>query len=748
MVQREPEVPSNASTTPLSSAMAEVTVRKFSYESVRLSEKEIRIFTLLPETSNNPEEPIRVNLVKRKVSELPDFYALSYHWGHPDSALQEPQDILANNLRLSITRSLETALRALRPTHGGRQVWADQICINQADKEEKMSQIPYMSQIYSNSVQTIAWLDKKIPTLTATLETLEELGLKATQLGISQLDPKQFRQLYTDEKDDSGGSNYVGDESSARRHKLVEIIDHMGDILSLPGFDGIRKLCEAEYFVRGWIREEIALPEKLLLKWHDGSIDGDTFSAAINLLELYAHHCGGMIRNDPRKTENDLIEFEKKTWAIHDPVHPSLAVRRQYRLDRNARFFNLAFILRKFRHLEFTNPEDRVIGVLALVNDLEKLGLTVQQFKSKSWIDVFTLTAKAIIQKNVEDDDWLGGVNFMSLCGLPLEPRITQADPQSMLEDSKQRLKQARQTLKDATLPPEDCIKTLENATSTLEKVELILEDTWSRLEKATSAFLDIRSKSFSSLLPSWVPNLDDSQITHRTVMTLSEETALFSSRPFHASRGFRHSITMNEQHSVDRETLLCKVVTVDSVKKVGRSKSDFQSLQNIRAFALESAEMVRSDRDSVHPYRGEQQKLLTAIWRVPILDHEFLSNPTATRRATDFSRDGWKAWAQPAARATITEAKLKRDNYDEGLRPQRSRASFLGAKGFVGIGPTSMRQGDLVCVIEGAMFPFILREKDPAESVYTLVGEAYCDGIMDGEAFHMGLASQTFKLR
>jgi hypothetical protein len=45
--------------------------------------------------------------------------------------------------------------------------------------------------------------------------------------------------------------------------------------------------------------------------------------------------------------------------------------------------------------------------------------------------------------------------------------------------------------------------------------------------------------------------------------------------------------------------------------------------------------------------------------------------------------------------------------------------------------------------------FPYVLREveKGGTWGTYKLVGEAYCYGIMDGEALTMGVADQEFKL-
>lgn len=83
------------------------------------------------------------------------FYtALSYTWGTggPDAT------IMCDDEPLSITVSLETALRHFRRRDHTIVMWIDQICINQENNEEKKQQIPLMSRIYSHALNTAIWL--------------------------------------------------------------------------------------------------------------------------------------------------------------------------------------------------------------------------------------------------------------------------------------------------------------------------------------------------------------------------------------------------------------------------------------------------------------------------------------------------------------------------------------------------------------------------------------------------------------
>ncbi|KAK0099565.1 hypothetical protein ONS95_013539 [Cadophora gregata] len=63
---------------------------------------------------------------------------------------------------------------------------------------------------------------------------------------------------------------------------------------------------------------------------------------------------------------------------------------------------------------------------------------------------------------------------------------------------------------------------------------------------------------------------------------------------------------------------------------------------------------------------------------------------------------------------------------------------AFVTERGWIGMGPERMMPGDVVIIVAGADVPLILRVDD--RETRRLVGEAYVQGIMDGEAVEMGL--------
>lgn len=60
-------------------------------------------------------------------------------------------------------------------------------------------------------------------------------------------------------------------------------------------------------------------------------------------------------------------------------------------------------------------------------------------------------------------------------------------------------------------------------------------------------------------------------------------------------------------------------------------------------------------------------------------------------------------------------------------------RRPFVTTKGYLGLGPDDIKAGDVIALVMRSQVPFVLREI--ADGKYKLIGEAYVDGIMDGEA-------------
>lgn len=78
-----------------------------------------------------------------------------------------------------------------------------------------------------------------------------------------------------------------------------------------------------------------------------------------------------------------------------------------------------------------------------------------------------------------------------------------------------------------------------------------------------------------------------------------------------------------------------------------------------------------------------------------------------------------------------LTSTKL----YTHHTRISDKRSPYVTAtKGYLGVAPRRSKVGDVVVIFCGDRIPYVIRLTGNGDNTYTFVGEAYCDGIMDGE--------------
>jgi hypothetical protein len=127
------------------------TMSELSYQP--LSTRQFRLLTLLPGAEATP---IQMTLRHVSLEEKPTFDALSYEWG-PEST--NNCEVFVDKKRFIIRENLWLFLRRLRAfSESARVIYADAICINQRDNEEKGRQVALMSDIYMRAKKVLIWL--------------------------------------------------------------------------------------------------------------------------------------------------------------------------------------------------------------------------------------------------------------------------------------------------------------------------------------------------------------------------------------------------------------------------------------------------------------------------------------------------------------------------------------------------------------------------------------------------------------
>jgi ankyrin repeat protein/serine/threonine protein kinase len=182
----------------------------FPYEPLDFDKREIRLLTILPESSQTngtvcckmghfsvaPESYTQEyreyeksmdkknvrptnyhknwqerNTVKRFV--WGDFSCLSYTWGDPN----DTRTIMINGHEITVRSNLEAALRSFRQQdefQSGLMLWTDALCINQDDISEKEKTIRDMQNIYLGAHTVTVWLGAGSSETDAALHTIHD----------------------------------------------------------------------------------------------------------------------------------------------------------------------------------------------------------------------------------------------------------------------------------------------------------------------------------------------------------------------------------------------------------------------------------------------------------------------------------------------------------------------------------------------------------------------------------------------
>lgn len=126
-----------------------------------LFEGQFRVIKLLP---GDEDDPIHCELEVHQLGTpedpqkygCPPYEAISYVWGDPKDIV----GILVGPARqtLLVTRNLLNALKVFRYPDKARTMWADAICVNQADLIERGRQVAIMGGIFSACEECNVWL--------------------------------------------------------------------------------------------------------------------------------------------------------------------------------------------------------------------------------------------------------------------------------------------------------------------------------------------------------------------------------------------------------------------------------------------------------------------------------------------------------------------------------------------------------------------------------------------------------------
>ena len=262
-----------------------------------LPENHIRISTILP---GSGDAPLRIRLHTYNMNDLPSYDALSYCWG--DGATEKEcvcEDDEASSGNLMLSENLWCALTQLRRAKETTWLWADQLCIDQRNLEEKACQIRLMGQVYSRASEVIVWLGVADAETALAFNLIEDVW-------------KQIVNLLERDNNLSVGENLL------REYHRVTISS-----ADSPEWLAFRRLFRRPWFSRLWVFQEVALSRWLRIVCGEFSVSLKQLIAVcrkVNALDSGLRNQSAHIRG--KDTHLSFMNACNRTRKWHNATRP------------------------------------------------------------------------------------------------------------------------------------------------------------------------------------------------------------------------------------------------------------------------------------------------------------------------------------------------------------------------------------------------------------------------------------------
>lgn len=281
-----------------------------------------RLLELLPGTD---QEPLRCRLRTEQISSYPTYEAISYVWRVFNDERDDASIQCDNGHTVGITWNLKMALMSLRQEHTPRLVWADAVCINQDDLEERKEQVQCMREVFENASKILVWLGNSTefsaPELFAFLDKIASLCPAPKRYGLED----DFQNL----------DKYLKDAEP--RH-----------------WEMLRELLQCTIFRRIWVVQELSLAADGVLLVGKQSLNLVSFKIAMFWI---------------RKRRPIEVRRFKIPWTNLDPFLYLRFIagdisRPPASITGSSGYQPVYFVLRSTRTCLSTNPRDMIYALL------------------------------------------------------------------------------------------------------------------------------------------------------------------------------------------------------------------------------------------------------------------------------------------------------------------------------------------------------------------------------------------------
>jgi len=297
------------------------------------------------------------------------YIALSYCWGDPNSEV--PIDVNGHSFRA--TANLHEALLRLRNL-GKYKVWADAVCINQGDRQERSLQVRLMKQIFSKAKEVIACVG-----------TPSAINMEA--MSVLSQPPCLFPEKHRHRQSLVARLRIKGSKNSPDPDYSEDLKSRIQGIQG-SGRTALDQFFALPYWKRVWIVQEVSVAAKVTIVCGNQWMGWDLLSIADAFYQ----------------------ESESDGWSY---VKQLILFRDEFRQGQRPSLFHA---ITQTRESLSTDPRDKIFALLGLCHDGEHL-VPYPNYK-QSELEILRDFTKAVLstRKNLD---------FLFLRRLPVNKTIS-----------------------------------------------------------------------------------------------------------------------------------------------------------------------------------------------------------------------------------------------------------------------------------------------------------------------------------
>ncbi|KAI0438471.1 heterokaryon incompatibility protein-domain-containing protein [Xylaria telfairii] len=638
------------------------------------------------------DDPVVCRLHVALISEAILSYAtLSYTWKLDDEAAyrrryMRPTEeealpkvpISCNDFEVLIGENLFQAIKRIRKPSISQMLWADALCINQNDVQERTQQVRKMSTIYKNAFRLFVWLGENDRPYSRDTHSLAFPGLcriinrwREREGHSARVPPATYSFLAPEQTYSTPDEPLAADDAI------------WSDILHFYN---------RKWFRRLWVIQEVALARSAVALWGGYEIDWEWIGLAAAIIRT----------NYPRLTALRRISQRVGSYEIKTSLNPRavptgiINAYFMYRISRSQVYFKaprfsfhqLLTLTRQFR---CEDPRDKVFGILGIP--------TVDQPSAQETPFILPDYTKSVAEVchevAIKIIDISGSLGLLSSVQQDRECQMAHSDRRNDHDPSLPSwVPQWRCAITETLTPLEPSANFDPSGGQCMQRKQAhnakILVVRGIDVEMVSTVAGEPLDFSRRSGLMSYLEGpykFDELQTSHYTLSDLEDLSFTLTA----GKDWYGLPVPNASNHLADFSKCLLENGLLRSLKGAAFGVNDNSSTQ-------QPSNIVPSSTPGA-PNSG-------------FSDSSFATEETLRRLARNGRADRFLDTAATAG---------------------KRRTLFTTASGLRGIGPETMNCEDRVCILYGANVPFILRRQVETDA-YTVIGECYIHKLMHGE--------------